>query len=527
MDQNTPPPGKSYSEVMNEWAAQQAFVKGNRSRLLHPPYESHPLAKLVGYLARLVAVLILPAGIYIYLVLKWAGSPEFNTMVTKGLGTTLQASSVRSTGAKWQLGGQLAMPVLDATGAPNAFYDKLHAETVSTRVPLPMFIRREWILPRVSIASLDLTLRSGGAGTVPIYEIKDEDLNMEPFLQDKEPPATPPAPSIPKKTAALSPPPEARKLTAGYGIDPNFASLLINAVQVGELNLNWGGGGASAGSLTGTQAEFTRSTDGWIFDATGGNFQQGWLQGWSMGKTSLKISGTKAVISETPLKHSEGGTAKFSGDVTLGDVPEVFASLHLDGVRLQDLVSPVYSGFFNAEVSGDLKLTGSTNRSTGIQTQGKLHIDTGRFNPLPIFNALQRITGETQFTSLPMKGANFTLRTGGLEASSGSFIEVPTFEVAATCCKVNGNLRYERSRPLGTQLDTKAAAEKITASGLIRIGIPPELSSKFKAEVARKYLVKADDGWSWLEIRFEGPPNGELTAGLASDMILMSDKPGP
>ena len=48
------PAGKSYSEVMNEWAAQREFMGGNRSRLLHPPYDAHPVRKVLGYLGRLL-----------------------------------------------------------------------------------------------------------------------------------------------------------------------------------------------------------------------------------------------------------------------------------------------------------------------------------------------------------------------------------------------------------------------------------------------------------------------------------------
>ncbi|MES2708933.1 MAG: hypothetical protein V4726_20225 [Verrucomicrobiota bacterium] len=523
MDQKTPPSGKSYSEVMNEWAAQQAFVKSSRSRLLHPPYDAHPVAKIIGYLGRLVALLAVPAGIYIYLVMKWAGSPEFNTMVARGLATTLNAGNVKPTGATWQISGQLAMPALEAAGAPGAFYEKFQAETVTTRVPVPMFIRREWVLPRVSISSLDLFLRSGGAGTVPIYEMKEEDLNMEPFMRDQ---TSPPAARPSKKTGALRAKPQpGGRLTAGYGIDPDFSSLRIDAVQIAELTLNWGGSAAAAGSLKKTQAEFSRTVEGWTLNATGGRFEQGWLNQWQIQKTEVKLSASKAVIGETVLKRAGEGTGKFSGEIILGDVPEVQGHLRVDALPLQDLVIPVFANLFNAEVSGDLTLTGSTNRSTGIQTEGIFQIASGRFSPLDILNALQRITGETQFGSLPMKGGKFTLKTGGSESSSGVVVEVPSFEIVSHSARLRGHLRYERTRPLGTQLDTPATAEKEILSGLVQLGIPRDLAAKFKPEVAKKYLVAGEDGWSWIDIRLDGPPHGDPTSAIASDMVLMSAGP--
>lgn len=528
MDQNPPPRGKSYSEVMNEWAAQQAFVKSTRSRILHPPYDAHPAAKIVGYLVRLLILLIIPAGIYLALVLKWAGSNEFNTMMTKGLGPTLNAASVKTTGASWQLSGQLAMPALEATGAPGAFYEKLQAETVTTRVPVPMFIRRDWLLPRVSVSSLSLSLRSGGAGTVPIYELKEEDLNMEPFMRDQAPAA--PAPSKSTKTGALipaaKPPGTAHPLMAGYGISPDFNSLSFNTLLVSKLNLSWGGSAASAGSLTGTQAEVNRTTHGWKLNGTGGDFTQGWLNGWNIISTELDLTSAKATISKTTLKHPGGGTGTFDGDIILGDIPEISGHLKIENMPLQNMVSPVFASCWNAEVNGDLTLTGSTNRATGIQTEGSFQITSGRFSPLHLLNALQRLTGETQFSGLPMKGGRFTVKTGGIEGKTGIVIDVPSFEITSNSAKVTGHLRYEKSRPLGTLLDTAATAEKETITGVIKIGIPRDLAEKFPQAVAQKYLVPADDGWSWIELPLDGPPHSDPTAALASEMVLMAGSTG-
>lgn len=527
MDQNSPPRGKSYSEVMNEWAAQQAFVKSSRSRLLHPPYDAHPAAKIVGYLVRLIIVLVIPSGIYIALVLKWAGSDDFNSMLTKGLAPTLNAGTVKTTGASWQISGQLAMPSLEATGAPEAFYEKLHAETVTTRVPVPMFIRRDWLLPRVSIASLSLSLRSGGAGTVPIYELKDEDLNMEPFLQNQ--PSTAPANPKARKTGALTPPSAAgfpRPLMAGYGIAPDFSALTFNALLISRLNLTWGETPAAAGSLTEAQSECNRTAHGWKVSVTGGDFAQGWLNSWKIVSSAIDITRSKATIGKTEIKHPGGGTGNFEGGIILGDVPEVSGHLQLENVPLQDLVSPVFASCWNAEVNGDLTLSGSTNRAEGIRTEGTFQITSGRFSPLHLLNALQRFTGETQFASLPMKGGRFTLKTGGAEGKSGIVVEIPSFEISSNTAKITGHLRYERARPLGTQLNTAATAEKEIVTGVIKIGLPRDLAEKFPPAVAKKFLVPGDEGWSWIELPLNGPPSSDPTAVLASEMVLMAGGEG-
>ncbi|RYD24502.1 MAG: hypothetical protein EOP86_28545, partial [Verrucomicrobiaceae bacterium] len=316
-----------------------------------------------------------------------------------------------------------------------------------------------------------------------------------------------------------------RVLMAGYGINPDFASLRIDSLQIGTLALKWGSAPAAKGSLTGAQAEFTRLPGGgWTLDASGGDFQQGWLENWKIQKTSVALSATKAVISETRLTRTGAGTGTFSGEVILGDIPEIQGRMHLEAVPLHDLMDSVFSGLSNAEVTGDLTLSGSTNRSTGIETAGTFRIISGRFNPLHLLNALQRITGESQFISLPMKGGRFTLKTGGLEASSGTFVEIPSFEITSSIARLSGHLRYERSRPAGIQLNSRGNAEKVTLTGLIRVGIPPDLAAKFSPAVAKKYLTAGDDGWSSLDIPLEGKPEGDPTFLQASDMVLMTDQ---
>ncbi len=61
---------------------------------------------------------------------------------------------------------------MKAAGSSGAFFEQLEAQGIATRVPMPMVFRREWILPRVSIEDLSISLRSGGVGQVPLYELK-------------------------------------------------------------------------------------------------------------------------------------------------------------------------------------------------------------------------------------------------------------------------------------------------------------------------------------------------------------------
>ena len=115
MDQPKRPAGKSYSEVMNEWAAQREFMGGNRSRLLHPPFDAHPVRKALGYLGRLLVVIVIPLVIYLVVLGRHVKSKEFNQMISDGIATVLSADTVTAHGAFWEFDGILALKSMKAT----------------------------------------------------------------------------------------------------------------------------------------------------------------------------------------------------------------------------------------------------------------------------------------------------------------------------------------------------------------------------------------------------------------------------
>ena len=252
--------GKSYSEVMNEWAAQQDFVKGTRSRLLHPPHDAHPVAQIFGYMMRLGVVIFLPLIVFVLLLRNHGNSKEFNQMISNGVGATLNASTAKARGATWTLDGTLVVKALSATGEPGAFYEQLDARTIGMKMPVSKVFLRDWILPRVSIGSMSLALRSGGLGTVPLYDIEDE-IELPSAGKPTPKPAKEGA-ATDSKNPSLPPPPQVSSLLAGYGISPDFKTIRINSIQAGRLNVTWGTSPSTAGSLTGMQTEMVRATTG-------------------------------------------------------------------------------------------------------------------------------------------------------------------------------------------------------------------------------------------------------------------------
>ncbi len=504
-------PDKTYSEVMNEWAAQKHFVRANRSRLLHPPYEASWGAKGLWYASRILLVLMVPLAIYGYLVYNHTRSPEFNKMIGQGLATSLQAEEVQTRKARYSFNGVLGMKGLVAKGGAEAIYDRLEARNIGTRLSLGSVFRREWVLSRVSVDELSVSLRSGGVGAVPLYEIpggEDEDDLLLPGLPKAGPPRTGAAPRR-----------EAPVLRAGLGISPDFAALRINGLQVARLHVTWGSGPATAGGLTGLQAEIARGAGGWTMSGSGGEFRQGWLEGLAVDRLAATVGPDRLVIEEARFSRPGGGKVRLVGNMTLGAMPLLDGELVLAGMPLQEVVAGSLGELFTAEAAGSLRLSGSVNRSAGIRMEGNLDLSSGRVIGLPLFKALHQITGEDQFRQLALRSGTVEFFSEGSPEHGGQIVEIKKLEVdCGPLARIRGTYRQEQQR--GKLMANGAlSSERLQVSGQFQLGVPASVTAQFKPGVAARFFQAEADGWAWVNLPVKGPMNRSFSEEVAAELV--------
>lgn len=514
MDPIKRPSDKSYSESMNEWAAQRDFIGGNRSRILHPPYDAHPLAKLVGYLIRLLIVLAVPALIYLGVVMAYTGSKGFNEMVAEGVETLLNAKTLTVTKAEWSMDGIMTCSTLNAKGGPDAFFESMEAKGVATRLPFPALFRREWIWQRVSLEELKLALRSGGLGTPSASPSASPDPDAIPGFST-------PAPS--PKTGATSAPPQ-QVMQAGYGIAPDFKLLKINGLQVARLSATWGTSATTSGSVAEIPLDMTRTTAGWVITAAGGFFELGWLGRMPVDKVAATMRDRRFVMEEAILKRPGGGSGKLTGSLTLGDVPEVEAELKWASARLEDLVPAEIAVFLSGEADFALKITGSPNRISGIKTDGGLELKSGRLSGLPVLKMLHQLTGEDQYRLLPLRSGKVTFKTGGSPEHGGLVVEVTGFEAdCGPMARLKGSFRQERIKTPGDLTGAKPV-ERVVVSGSLQIGVPDNICAKLKPAVATRFFTSDGQGWMWLTCPADAPVDAGFTSQIANQMLKLQNE---
>ena len=495
---------KTYSEVMNEWAAQRSFVMSTRSRILHPPYDAPLAVRAFGYLWRAAVVVLVPLAAFLYLVKDYVTSKPFKAGMEKGVISFFDAPRGKLDGVSWRMeNGKLGFRQLMVEDSP--WFDRLDAKDMITEVPLTRVFRKQWTFERLSVGELTVSLKSGVAGAVPVYEFNDEDLDPARLRNSRPAGQEEPKPKL---------------LRGGFGIDPDFKSLQLRLVQAGRLNLSWGGGGSTKGSLTGSSAELTKASRGWDFSAAGGEFSQSWMTGLKLVSWKAKLTGGGAEANEARFTQTGGGEVKLRGSVTFGQNPTLTGDADLTAVRLQEFLPESLSSYVQATASGAVKISGDLNGTTGVGLAGALGVENGRVTGLPVLGALQLVTGEDTYGVLNVRSGKADFTSDGGELTSG--LKVNVSELTLNCEPV-ARLRFTGAYQRGTFLDLTTAAgsaTKVTLTGTLKLGIQASAVGKMKPAVAQKFFSESRDGWHWLTIPVDGV-NDPVSGAVAAEMIRL------
>ena len=486
--------GKSYSQVMNEWAAQRSFLKRAGSTLMRPGHDVYGLARIWAWFWRFALLLIIPGLFYMAMLRRHGQSADFAALLSRETKRFLGADSADFKRTRWDMNGELRVELLKIKGSAESFFATADVENLSTSIPVPAVFRPAWHLNSVAAVRATMNLRSGAAGA---------------------------------KSALVTGEPAA--LTAGWGIRPDGTQLNIDQYRCSRLNLFWGTNSpASAGQLTESTVVLSRAEGGWLMTAAGGTFGQGWLSGLNLSGGQLTIANGSATISRADFTAAGGGTASLSGSITLGESPEVNARIKIEHLPMDLLLPEVFRPMVSAVCQGEVALTGSTNRSSGIVMDARLSLLSGSLRGIPILRALELATGETSLAQPELTGGRIHFTSQGSQEAGGQVIDADeVFLDCGTRMRIAMTLRHERKKVIAT--DIKAAIEAsagnvetvaVSTTGNLRIGLPAETAGRIKPEIRQEFLTREEQGYVWMDmpIRFD---EGDFTKGIADRMVAM------
>jgi len=479
--------GKSYNEVMNEWKAQQSFLKRASTSLMSPGHGVTGMPRLWGWTWRLLLLAGLPLLAYMGIIRIHAKTPAFTSQLAAETKRFLGAESVTVHQARWDWNGELRTENVKIKGSPANFFSEAKLDNVNTWITVPGVFRSAWHLDKVAISSASMKLRAGAS----------------------------------TKTTAAARTPEL--LSAGWGINPDFSQLSIDGYRCEKLLLTWGNTPSTAGELNDSTVSLVRNGSDWNFTATGGGFRQGWIEGMRVTSAAVRIGTDRAVIEKGDFTVAGGGTGSLTGSFTLGEVPEIDAIIKMENIPFHPYLPDYFHRYVKDVIChGTVTLTGSTNRSTGILMDSKLTLNSGTLSGIPVFRALALATGETRLAQPDLTGGHIHFTSQGSQDPGSLIMEATDVVIeSGTRMKIALTLRHEFKQVLATKIESTNSVTTNTA-GTLRIGLPPEIAAKLKPSIRQAFVTREEEGLQWLDVPYR-MEEGEFTRESADRIIALQN----
>lgn len=479
--------GKSYNEVMNEWAAQRSFLQRASQGLMRPGYGVTGLARAWGWFWRLFLFVSIPVLLYMGWMRIHAKSGPFTAQLAAETKRYLGAESVVLRRTRWDWNGELRMEHIKAKGAPANIFSEMEIANLTTWIRVPHVFRKDWHLKNVSCFSAKLALRAGSSG----------------------------------KTAGLTDQDPAF-LTAGWGISPDFSQLTIDSYDCDKLTLLWGGSPANSGAVRDSSMTLKRSGSGWDMALAKGTFQQGWIEGLNISKALVSLTPDAAVISQGDFTVLGGGSGTLTGRIGLGEVPEVDLTLNVENLAFEPLLPEYFRRMVKAVVRGKVAISGSTNRTSGVILDSRFTVDSGVLSGIPVFRALELATGEAQLAQPQITAGTLNFKSQGSEETGGLLIEGSDILLeCGTRMKIGFNFRHERKQVLASSVKEAATAESsvaLSTSGTLRIGLPADSVAKMKPSIRQQFFTSEEGGLLWMQVPFR-MEEGDFTKSAADRIV--------
>lgn len=475
---------------------EKKFLRKVRHRAFHPDYDSPILFRLVGYLVRLVVLLVIIAAILFVRNRHYFNGESFATTVQTELDRYLHAEESDLEDVYWK--DDKAVTIYRAKGGPQAYFNQITLPRIAARGQWrDLLTQHGWTLQDVEIANAFVYLKGG------------------------------PTPSV-----AETAPSETPRSDSWLVATPDFSRTHFGDIKLFNATFHWGPRWTSKGSLEGASGILKRQDDQWSLTFTEGELRQNWLKNLQVQpEHPLNVSVTEEQINLNggPFAFGETGEATLDGSVTLSDAPEYDLEMSMKTIQFTDLLPDEFHTKLDGLADLEMTLTGSTNRSDGIIFEGEITVvESGRLRQIPILNSLSMITPRLEMRQMPIRTGStlkfksrqgvltvydIDIKGGGVATSQGyttaegdllDFARIKgAFTYKMDTSALDGELSLEYTRP--PAVEKKASKDpEAEFEGEVQVGMPWELLGQDEA-YREKYFTPDDEGYGWITVSLNGP----------------------
>ncbi len=401
---------QNFNERLSQWVANQGFWFQIRYSMTGSGNKGTLMFHLLRMVSRvLIFLLVVAIGGWVYLV-KVTGTTQFKDGFEDSLKEGLFASEIELTGFSRSY-GQLGINRLACQGGDEAFFTSLEARNIRGKMGLLDGFSGKWDTGTISISTLDLELRAGADDAESAQLLAKAVFDRSPRVE-------------------------------------------IKTLEVADANLRWGYSDRTRGSIDHSLLKIQRMEEGLKLTFTGGTFSQNWLRNLQIVNLVVEVAPGGLVFEKAEFKRGLG-TVDFSGlKVAAGERPTVDGSARIRNLAIEDIVPAVMRSFIEGSISGDFRVTGSTNSLEGIGFAGKVTLDgqdsISLRQRIHLLKALSDLDYVRNYHRVDFREGSFYLKTtgGGMEVIDVNLKADDLFTL-------EGNMRVR----LPTTEESKAAAE--------------------------------------------------------------------
>ena len=374
---------KEYEARVIDWMGSQGVLFQLRyARII----SGGSLLKQLGFLLmRVVALLLVCAVIGYFALNRYFKSASYTDKMISRIENSFGLEEIESKSVS-KSKGNMNFSKLYLKGGEDCFFYELEAKGIGAPVKFMDGITTEWNPSQIKMDLAEFSLKGGGS------------------------------------------PEEMEKSFAG--VVESLKGEGITSILINDFSCDWGYTKVNYGRISNSKLNANLVNGVWEISLLGGTFQQNWLQGFSLNSGELKVTPTGIIISSLDLTKQESvlklrGEIKGPASTPLFDLNGEFEYLEVS--QLIDLDYVDVSRYLQGHISGDLKLSGSSNQK--IRMTGQASISEGDGITIrerwPILKALSIIDMNHSFRKVDFTTGSFQFATENntLELNEIDFVE--------------------------------------------------------------------------------------------------------
>ncbi|MGL4401557.1 MAG: hypothetical protein ACRCXD_16975, partial [Luteolibacter sp.] len=192
--------------------------------------------------------------------------------------------------------------------------------------------------------------------------------------------------------------------------------VAVNTVEVASASLAWGYTERTRGSIENSHLTINRIGSGWRMTFNGGTFSQNWLRDLEIVNLVALVDPDGVTFEKAEFRRGRG-EVDFSGlRLTGGEQPTVSGIAKVRSLALEGILPPILRDFLEGSISGDFKVSGSTNSAEGIGFDGVVTLDGGDSivlrERLQLLEALSVVDYVRNYYRLEFQDGSFRMKTG-------------------------------------------------------------------------------------------------------------------